>query len=57
MSELNVAVKKGVKRKISVSIDVDVLDDFNKIAKANKYNKSQTITNLIKVFVKNQKKT
>lgn len=56
MSELNVAAIKGLKKKISVSLDADVLDEFNKLAKTNRYNKSQTINNLIKVFVENEKK-
>ena len=60
MNNLNVGakigVKKGLKKKISISIDIAVLDDFNKIANANKYNKSQTINNLVKVFVENEKK-
>jgi metal-responsive CopG/Arc/MetJ family transcriptional regulator len=55
MSEQNVAVIKGEKKKISINIDIDVLKAFNKIAKAKKYNKSQTITNLIRVFVENEK--
>ena len=55
MSELNVGAKKGLKKKISISIDIDILEEFNKIAKANKYNKSQTVSNLIKAFVENEK--
>ena len=55
MSDLDIAVKKGEKKKISISIDIDVLEEFNKLAKANRYNKSQTITNLIKAFVEREK--
>lgn len=55
MSELNVGAKKGLKKKMSISIEVDVLEEFNKLAKLNKYNKSQTVSNLIKAFIKNEK--
>ena len=55
MSELDVGAKKGLKKKISISIDIDILEEFNELAKKMKYNKSQTITNLIKVFVQNEK--
>ena len=56
MSNLdNVAVTKFNKKKMSITIDVDLLDEFNRIAKINKYNKSQTISNLIRVFVTNEK--
>jgi len=56
MSELNIGVKKGLKKKIAISIDTDLLDEFNKISKREKYNKSQTISNLIKMFVESEKK-
>jgi len=56
MNELDVGVKKVPKKKISVNVDVDVLEEFNKIAKMHRYNKSLTITNLIRVFVENEKK-
>jgi len=51
MSENNIAVQKTKKtKKVSYSIQTEVLDEFNKIAKAKDYNKSQTINNLIKMF-------
>ena len=56
MNDLKVGATKLLKKKISISIDVDVLDEFNKIASLNKYNKSKTITNLIRIFVENEKK-
>jgi metal-responsive CopG/Arc/MetJ family transcriptional regulator len=55
MSELNVGAKRGIKKKMSISIEVDVLEEFNKLSKLNKYNKSQTISNLIKAFIENEK--
>ena len=63
MSNLNVnvgakiGVKKGLKKKMSITIDADTLEEFNAIAKANRYNKSLTITNLIKMFIKSEKKS
>ena len=57
MSNLNkVGVTKYNKKKMSITIDIDLLNEFNKIAKQKKYNKSQTISNLIKVFLENEKK-
>jgi metal-responsive CopG/Arc/MetJ family transcriptional regulator len=55
VSELNVGAKKGLKKKMSISIEVDVLEEFNKLSKLNKYNKSQTVSNLIKAFIENEK--
>lgn len=54
MSELNVGAKRGLKKKMSISIEVDVLEEFNRLSKLNKYNKSQTVSNLIKAFIKNE---
>jgi len=56
MSILDVGVTKKLKQKISISIDSEIWDEFNKIAKAKKYNKSRTITNLINVFIENEKR-
>jgi len=57
MSNLDdIAVTKYNKKKMSFTIDVELFDEFNKIAKAKKYNKSQTISNLIRVFIENEKK-
>lgn len=55
MAELNVGEIKRLKTKISISIDSDLIEEFNKIAKLNKYNKSKTISNLIKLFVESEK--
>ena len=51
--------KLGVKRepktkKVAYSIDIEVLEQFNNLAKAKNYNKSQTINNLIKVFIEKE---
>jgi len=54
MSALDMAVKKHQKAKMSITIDRDIFEKFNEIAKANKYNKSQTISNLIKMFIESK---
>ena len=51
MGNLNVAVAKNEKKKVTYTLDSDILSQFNQIAKTKKYNKSQTINNLIKLFI------
>ncbi len=54
-SDINVAVTKLQKtKKVSYSLETDVVEQFNKIAKNKNYNKSQTVNNLIKLFIKKE---
>jgi len=53
---MNYAVKKEETKKASFSINKQVLEDFNELSKKMKLNKSQTITNLIKMFLEQEKK-
>ena len=53
MSEF--AVKRKQSKKATFSIDEMILKEFNEIAKTMKYNKSETVTNLMKMFIKQEK--
>ncbi len=56
MSELGLGgIKlKNTTKKVSYSLDIKVVEDFDKLAKARGYNKSRTINNLIKSFLKSE---
>lgn len=41
-------------KKVSYTIDSDVVDEFNKLAKNRGYNKQKTVENLLKVFIKSE---
>jgi len=46
--------KKTTTKKVSYSLDINVSNEFNKVAKAKGYNKSRTVNNLIKNFLENE---
>lgn len=51
----NLAVSKRKNtKKVSYSIENDVLDAFNKISDSKSYNKSQTVNNLLKMFIEQE---
>ena len=57
MSELEkIIVVKEKKKKATFSFDTEVLDEFNKLAKSEKYNKSNILNNLLKNFLIDLKK-
>lgn len=56
LKDENIAVKKKLVtgKKVSYTIDTDILNEFNKIAKAKGYNKQRTIENLMKIFIESE---
>jgi len=54
MSNSDIAVIKNSKKKVSFNIDVEIVESFNKLAKVKKYNKSQTVGNLLKSFIESE---
>jgi len=56
MSFDEISSYKGVKKKMSITIDEKLLKEFNEFSKDKKINKSQTISNLIKIYMDNEKK-
>jgi len=46
--------RKTTTRKASYSLDKEVVDAFDKLAKSKGYNKSRTVNNLIKNFLENE---
>ena len=46
--------KKNNTKKVSYSLDIDVLEKFNKIAETKGYNKSKTVNNLIRAFIEQE---
>ncbi|NOQ32523.1 MAG: CopG family transcriptional regulator [Helicobacteraceae bacterium] len=46
--------KKVNKKKVSYSLDAEIVETFTKIAKEKKYNKSQIIENLLKSFLQRE---
>ena len=55
MSFEEISSYKRAKKKMSITIDEKLLEKFNIFAKEKKINKSQTISNLIEVYMENQK--
>ena len=56
MENLDIAVKKQLfKKKMAFSVEADLFEEFNKYAKENRLNKSQTLNNLIRFFLENEK--
>lgn len=55
--EIRNQIKSGIqkKSKASYSIDLDVLNEFDKLCTAKKYKKSQVVENLIKMFIEQEK--
>jgi hypothetical protein len=47
-------IEKQKSKKANYTLDADVLDKFNKLAKQKKYNKSKTVNNLIKIFIEKE---
>ncbi|MFK7780217.1 MAG: hypothetical protein QM490_03630 [Candidatus Gracilibacteria bacterium] len=54
MSHQDIAVIKNSKKKVSFNIDIEIVEAFNKLAKIKKYNKSQTVGNLLKSFIEQE---
>jgi len=56
LREEKIAVKKKLVtgKKVSYTINTDVLDEFNRIAKIKGYNKQRTIENLMKMFIESE---
>jgi len=54
MSHQDIAVIKNSKKKVSFNIDIEIVEAFNELAKIKKYNKSQTVGNLLKSFVEQE---
>lgn len=55
--EIRNQIKSGIqkKSKASYSIDVNVLNEFDKLCTAKKYKKSQIVENLVKMFIEQEK--
>ena len=52
-NDITKTTKKGFKR-VSYSVNSEVIDNFNKIAKNKKYNKSKIIENFLRKFVEQE---
>jgi len=48
-------IEKAKTKKANYTLDAEVLNEFNKLAKTKRYNKSKTINNLIKLFLEKEK--
>jgi len=51
--DITKSTKRGFKR-VSYSVNSDVINEFNKIAKNKKYNKSKIIENFLRKFVEQE---
>lgn len=51
--DITKTTKRGFKR-VSYSVNSDIINDFNKIAKSKKYNKSKIIENFLRKFVEQE---
>jgi len=51
--DITKSTKRGFRR-VSYSVNSDVIDNFNKIAKNKKYNKSKIIENFLRKFVEQE---
>ena len=47
---------KPNKKKVSYSLESDIVETFNKVARAKNYNKSQIVENLLKSFLEREQK-
>ena len=51
------SISNKKKTKMSITIEPDLLESFNTLAKKKGYNKSQTIRNFIRSLIEAEKKT
>ena len=54
MNELAEKKKKTTTKKTSYSLDIEIVEAFDKLAKSKGYNKSRTVNNLIKNFLESE---